>query len=106
MSGEQRRRLATAAAKGGYPRALLAAIAQAMLPKYATGQQLTARQLSEIADAVDLLAEARLDASQANALIAGCRKRAPRRWREVFWTVVLKAACAHARPSQGSSRRR
>jgi hypothetical protein len=102
MSGEQRRRLATAAANGGYPGALLPAIAQATLPKYATGQQLTERQLGEIADAVELLAEARLDASQVDALIAGCRKRAPRRWREVLWALVVKAACPCARPSQGS----
>ena len=77
MSGKQRRRLATAAADAGYPGALLPAIAQATLPGYAAGQGLSERQLGQVADAVECLAEAGLSAEQIGPLIGGCRERAP-----------------------------
>jgi hypothetical protein len=104
MSDEQRQRLATVAATG-YPGALLAAIAQAALPGYQTGERLDEQQLSQVADAVELLEEARLSAEQAGAVIAVCRERAPERWREHFWALAVKAAMAsaRARATAGSS---
>ena len=106
MSGEQRRRLATVAADAGYPGELLAAIAQATLPGYMAGQQLEERQLGEVADAVELLAEAGLSAEQTRVLLGACRERAPQRWRERFWALATRAACANAhraRANAGSS---
>jgi hypothetical protein len=100
MSGEQRRRLATAAGGAGYPGTLLQSIAQATLPKYRPGQQLAEQQLGQVADAVELLDEAGLSAAQVAALIAGCRQRAAERWREHFWTLALQAARANARPAR------
>ena len=96
MSGEQRRRLATAAASAGYPGTLLAAIAQATLPGYTAGQQLGERQLAAVVDAVEVLAEAGLSAEQTRALLDAWRERAPQHWRERFWALVVRAACANA----------
>jgi hypothetical protein len=100
MSGAQRRRLATVAADAGYPGPVLQAIAEATLPRYTGGNQLGEQQLSQIADAVELLTEAGLSAAQVGALIAGCRKRAAERWRERFWALALQAAHANARPAR------
>ena len=96
MSSEQRRRLATAAANAGYPASLLPAVAQATLPTYTAGQQLADRQLGQVADAVELLAEAELSAEQVGALIAACRQRAPHGWRETFWAFAVRAVRAQA----------
>ena len=59
-----------------------------------------------VADAVELLAEAGLSAEQTRALLDACRERAPQRWRERFWALAMRAACAnahHARANAGSS---
>lgn len=106
MSGAQRRRLVTAAASAGYPAPLLQAIAQATLPGYTAGQQLAEPQLGAVADAVELLREAGLSAEQTRALLGACRERAPQRWRERFWSLAVRAACAdahRARANAGSS---
>jgi len=96
VSGEQRRRLATAAAHAGYPGTLLAAIAEATLPGYAAGDRLSDEHLGQVADAVELLAEAGLSAERAGALLGACRERSPERWRERFWTVAVRAVRANA----------
>jgi hypothetical protein len=96
---QQRQRLATLAADAGCPGSVLAAVAQATLPAYAAGQ-LTEEQLGQVADAVQLLAEARLTADQVTALIAGCRRRTPDHWREPFWAIAFKAASATAHSSR------
>ena len=100
---DQRHRLATLAADARYPGSLLAAIAQATLPAHTAGK-LTAEQLGQVANAVELLAEARLTADQVTALIAGCRRRSQGRWRERFWAIALKAASADARADAYSAR--
>ncbi|MBV9194630.1 MAG: hypothetical protein JO168_10845 [Solirubrobacterales bacterium] len=83
MSGEQRRRLATAAARARYPGELLQSIAQATLPTYTAGKQLAERQLEQVAEAVELLAKAGLSAEHVGAHLATCRRRAPQKdWRE------------------------
>ena len=92
---DRRHRLATLAADARYPGWLLAAIAQATLPAHTAGK-LTAEQLGQVANAVELLAEARLTADQVTALIAGRRRRSQGRWRERFWAIALKAASANA----------
>jgi hypothetical protein len=107
MSEGQRRRLATAAADAGYPSGLLAAIAHATLPTYAPGQRLTDHGVGQVADAVELLAEAGLCAELVDALLGACRAREPERWRERFGEVALNAACANAhraRADAGSSK--
>ena len=45
---------------------------------------------------MELLAEAGLSAEQIGALLDACRERAPQRWRERFWALVVRAACANA----------
>ena len=104
MSEKQRRRLVTAAADAGYPADLLAAIAHATLPGYTPGQRLADHGLGQVTDAVELLAEAGLSAQQTRALLTACRTRAPERWRQQFWELVVKAASAtapHARANPG-----
>ena len=100
--GQQRERLATLAADAGYPGSVLAAVAQATLPAYAAGQ-LTEEQLGQVANAVQLLAEARLTADQVTAVIAGCRKRTAAQWREPLWAIAFKAASANAHSSRGDA---
>jgi hypothetical protein len=97
VSSEQRRRLASAAADAGDPASLLPAVAHATLPTYTAGQQLADRQLGHVADAVELLAEAGLNAEQVGALIAACRQRAPHGWREPFWAFAVRTVRARAR---------
>jgi hypothetical protein len=101
MSGEQRRRLATAAAGAGYPGALLQSIAQGTLANYAAGRELVEQQLGQVADAVELLAEAGLSAEQVGAPLAACRRRAPEGWRERFWVLVVRVVRAQAHCGRG-----
>ena len=97
MSGEQRRRLATAAARARYPGELLQSIAQATLPTYTAGKQLAERQLEQVAEAVELLAKAGLSAEHVGAHLATCRRRAPQKdWRERLWALVARAVRANA----------
>jgi hypothetical protein len=97
VSGEQRRRLAAVAAHASYPGTLLAAIAEATLPRYTAGDRLSDDQLGQVADAVELLVEVGLSAEQTSALLGACRERSPERWRERFWTVAIRAVRANAR---------
>jgi len=102
---DQQRRLVTAAANAGYPGALLAAIAHATLPRYTAGERLEEQQLGQLADAIELLAEAGLSAEQTSELLDACRERAPERWRDRFWTVAVKAARANARHARANAGR-
>ena len=92
MSTDARSRLAAQAAAAGYPPDLLALIAHAALPGYRPGEQLEDRQIAQVTDAVEVLAQAGYRAESLAAHIADYQRRHGDDWRQRFWARALRIA--------------
>ena len=99
MTRDARSRLAAQAAAAGYPPDLLALIAHAALPGYRPGEQLEDRQIAQVTDAVEVLAQAGYRAESLAEHIADYRIRHGKDWRQPFWRRALRlASLRHRHP--------
>ena len=92
-----RTRLAAQATAAGYPPALLADIAAAALTSYERGQRLTDTQVGQVADAVEVLAQAGYDPDQVTVVLADYRQQHGDQWRHRFWERTLALAAVRYR---------
>lgn len=94
-----RSRLAAHAAAAGYPPGLLVQIAAATLTRYRPGQHLADSDVTQVTDAVQVLAQAGYDAERLSVSLADYQARHGARWRERFWTrTVALAALRYRHP--------
>jgi hypothetical protein len=92
MNGDARSRLVAQAAAAGYPRDLLALIANAALPAYQPGHQLEDAQIDLVTDAVEVLAQAGYSAADLPGQLADYQRRHSNDWRQRFWARALRIA--------------
>jgi hypothetical protein len=92
MSADARSRLAAHAAAAGYPTSLLPLIADATLPTRQAGSSVDDAQLEPLASAIDVLAEAGIDAGTLPRQLADYQQRHGAGWRERFWQETLSIA--------------
>ena len=93
MNTDARNRLAAQAAAAGYPPDLLALIVHATLPGYRPGERLVDQQIEQVADAMQVLAQAGYRAGTLADHIADYRRRHDEEWRRRFWERALRIAC-------------
>jgi hypothetical protein len=97
----ERERLTALAAAAGYHTDLLATIAQATFPGYQTGDRLTDPQISQIATAVEILAQAGAQADTLPGIVAHYQRRYGPDWRDWFWRQQLRtASLRHQHPER------
>lgn len=90
---EARNRLGWQQGRTGYDDTLVGAIAEAALPAYRAGGQLSEPQLAIVCDAIDALAQAGLPGDVVREVLTRCRRRGVESWRERFWRAVFRFAC-------------
>jgi len=99
VNTDARNRLAAQAAAAGYPPDLLALIVHATLPGYRPGERLVDQQIEQVADAMQVLAQAGYRAGTLADHIADYRRRHREEWRRRFWERALRIACIrYSRP--------
>jgi hypothetical protein len=96
------RELLAAKAKGaGYGAVTLTLIAEATLPGYARDvrrdiqRRLSDRELAQVLDAVDTLAQAGLQAGALQDALRSYQARYGENWRQPFWERALRRASQH-----------
>ena len=92
-----RSRLAAHAAAAGYPPDLLTQIADAALPGYAPGSQLTDLQVVQFTDAVQVIAQAGYDHQQLLDVLDSHQTQHRDRRRSWFWKSTLTIAAVRYR---------
>jgi hypothetical protein len=97
VSVDARSRLAAQAAAAGYPPEVLALIARATLPAHQAGEQLEDVQIDQVADAVEVLAQAGYTGVNLPAHLADYQRRHGSDWRQRFWRRALALASVRYR---------
>ena len=87
-----RERLAALAVAAGYHADTLTTIAQATLPGYQPGQRLTDHEIKQIANGVEILAQAGARADKLPGIVAHYHRRYGPDWRQAFWRQQLRTA--------------
>jgi hypothetical protein len=93
--------LASQAKRAGYGAVTLTLIAEATLPGYARDvrrdieRRLSDRELAQVTDAVDTLAQAGLQAGPLQGVLRSYQARYGENWRQPFWARALQRASLH-----------
>jgi PD-(D/E)XK nuclease superfamily len=87
-----RERLAALAAAAAYPDSAVTLLAEATLPRHTAGEPLSESECAQLADAIEVLAQAGRTSDTLALLIADYRQRRGEDWRERFWARTLRTA--------------